>query len=109
MLARGLASLRPEDLAEGNLTLELGLSLWLRRSGASLGEAVDAMLAVRQALVRAGDLDAGTEPVPLLAGDTRRSALGLAVYIDGLVTRAAASAGLGRAAVVEQALATLER
>lgn len=107
LLARGLAELQPEDLVEGSLMLELGMSVWLRRSGAAMEDALDAMLEVRATLVEAGGLDARTEPVPLLAGDARTALLGLAVYLDGLVGRAAAAAGVGRSALVEQALASL--
>ncbi|MHB1584708.1 MAG: hypothetical protein ACYCU7_09385 [Acidimicrobiales bacterium] len=104
LVARGLASLDPDDLAEGNLTLQLDLSTWLRRSGLDLTDAVQAMLDVRDALVDVGRLDARTEPVPLLAGDARTAVLSLAIYLDGLVRRAAGAAGLSRRSVVEQAL-----
>jgi hypothetical protein len=104
LVARGLASLEPDDLADGNLTLELDMSTWLRRSGLDLTDAVQAMLDVRDALVDVGGLDARSEPVPLLAGDARTAVLSLAIYLDGLVRRAAGGAGLSRRSVVEQAL-----
>ncbi len=107
LMARGLACLEPEDLLEGNLTLALGISAWLRRSGADLTDAVQAMLDIRDALVEVGGLDARTEPVPLLAGEARTAVLSLAIYLDGLVRRSAAVSGVSRSAVVERALERL--
>jgi len=107
LMARGLASLDPDDLTDGNLTLQLDMSTWLRRSGLDLTEAVQAMLDVRDALVDVGRLDARTEPVPLLAGDARTAVLSLAIYLDGLVRRAAGAVGVSRRSVVEQALERL--
>ena len=94
--ARGIAVLAPEDLTRGNLTLELGLSLWMRRTGTDLRGVRDELLRVRSALVAAAGLDPRTEPVPLLAGPPRRAVLGLAVYLDDLVNRAARRACLSR-------------
>src|SRR6202035_468276 len=39
----GLADLEPEDLTHGNLTVPLGLSLWMRRGGIGVEDARDAM------------------------------------------------------------------
>lgn len=107
LMARGLASLEPEDLIEGSLALQLGMSAWLRRSSTDLTDAVQAMLDVRDALVEVSGLDATTEPVPLLVGDTRTAVLNLAIYLDGLVRRAASAAGVSRLSAVERALASL--
>ena len=101
-IARGIAVLEPEDLASGSLMLPLSLSLWLRRSGAGLREARLAMLEVRRSLLAASPLDAQREPVPLLAGDDRTVVLHLAIYLDGLVHRASAAAGLTRRQIVER-------
>ena len=48
----GLADLEPEDLAPGNLTVPLGLSLWMRRGRIRVETARDAMLELRSALLR---------------------------------------------------------
>jgi hypothetical protein len=104
LLARGLAILEPEDLHPGNLTLELGLSLWMRRTRSDLRGVRDALLKVRGALLEAGGLDRQTEPIPLLAGDDRTAVLSLALYIKGLVNRAAHSAQRSRREIVEAAL-----
>lgn len=102
--ARGIAVLAPEDLTRGNLTIELGLSLWMHRTGTDLRGVRNELLGLRHALLAASGLDIESEPVPLLAGDLRTGVLGLAVYLDGLIDRAARHAQLGRPEVVEKAL-----
>src|ERR1700744_5346107 len=52
-LLGGLAELGPVDPFAGVLSLELGLSVWLRRSGASLVEARDRLFEARQAILDA--------------------------------------------------------
>lgn len=107
-LARGIATLGPEDLRPGTLTLPLSVSLWLRRSGADLLTARRAMLAVRGALVESAGMDLGREPVPLLAGDDRTVVLHLTVYLHGLVDRAALARRTTRRRIVERALRSLD-
>jgi hypothetical protein len=107
LAARGIAGLVPEDLTRGNLTLELGLSLWMHRTGTDLAEVTSALLAVRDALLGAAGLDRTSEPVPLLAGDAKTAALALAIYLDGLIDRAARRAETTRDAVVDAALALI--
>ena len=48
----GLADLEPEDLTQGNLTVPLGLSLWMQRGRIRVETARDAMLELRAALLR---------------------------------------------------------
>jgi len=105
--ARGIAGLAPEDLTRGNLTLELGLSLWMHRTGTDLAEVTSALLAVRDALLEASGLDRASEPVPLLAGDAKTAALALAIYLDGLIDRAACRAEVTRDTAVDAALALI--
>jgi len=105
--ARGIALLLPEDLTRGNLTIELGLSLWMHRTGTDLAGVRSELLGVRRALLKASGLDAPSEPVPLFAGDLRNGVLGLAVYLDDLISRAGRHAGLDRSAIVEVALGLL--
>jgi len=106
-MARGIARLEPGDLFDGGLMLPLGLSVWLRRTGTGLHQARGLMLAVRRALLEVSGLDRVTEPVPLLAGDERTVVLHLAVYLDGLVSRAARATHATRTEVVERALLEL--
>jgi hypothetical protein len=108
LMARGLAILEAEDLTEGNLTLELGLSLWMRRTDSSLKDMKAALLRMRSALLEAAVMDREHEPIPLLAGDDRTAVLGLAVYLKGLVTRAAITIGATRREIVEEALSLID-
>ncbi len=105
--ARGIAGLTPHDLTRGNLTMELGLSLWMHRTGTDLRGVRDELISVRGALLEASGLDGKIEPIPLLAGDLRTGVLSLAIYLDGLITRAAEQARTDRAAIVEAALRLL--
>jgi hypothetical protein len=106
--ALGLATLDPTDLVAGNLTLRLALSLWMRRSRVGLRAARDALLQLREALISASGIDGRLEPVPLLVADPASCALSLALYIDGLLRRAAHVTATSRAEVAEHALALLE-
>jgi hypothetical protein len=107
LAARGLADLSAEDLRGSQLNLELEVSVWLRRSGAELTTVPRALLGLRGALLEVSRLDAGTEPMPIVVGDTQRAVANLCVYLHGLITRAAGSAKVGRTELVEAALARL--
>jgi len=101
----GLADLGPEDLAPGNLSVPLGLSLWMRRGRIRVETARDAMLELRSALLRASGLDERTEPVPLLVADPVAATISLAHYMDGLLQRAARMTATSRLDVATRALA----
>ncbi len=107
LLIRGLVALDRDDLAEGNLSLELGLTLWMSRSGAGVHQVRSTLRALRSALLRASDLDEASEPVPLMAGDDRTAVLNLAIYLHGLLQRSARSRGSSPAQIAEGALAVL--
>jgi hypothetical protein len=100
----GLAVLGPEDHAAGNLSLPLGLSLWMRRGGLDVHGARHALLGLRAALLDAAGLDARTEPIPLQVADPVAAAISVAVYVDGLLTRAAGSVGTTRVDMAERAV-----
>jgi hypothetical protein len=104
-----IAGLAPLDRREGSLTLALLLSACLRRCGldSRLDRACAALMRLRASLLRTSELDAMSEPVPLVVGDRRHAVLSLSVYLDELVERASLSGGLGRTAVVGAALAQL--
>jgi hypothetical protein len=106
-MARGLAVLEPEDLEAGSLTLPLVLSLWMHRAGTDRRGAVDGLLALRGALVEAGGLDARSEPVPLRTDDEPATVVSLALYVDGLLDRAATASASDRLEVAEEALDVL--
>jgi len=100
----GLADLEPEDLGHGNLTVPLGLSLWMRRGRVRVETARDAMLELRAAVLRASELDERTEPVPLLLADPVAATISLALYMDGLLQRAARANATSRAEMARRAL-----
>ena len=100
----GLADLGPEDLGHGNLTVPLGLSLWMRRGRIRVETARDAMLELRAAVLRASGLDERTEPVPLLLADPVAATISLALYMDGLLQRAARTNATSRAEMARRAL-----
>jgi len=108
LLALGLADLEPGDLARSTLSLEFGVSAWLRRSGTDLADAERSALALRRALVAVSALDEATEPVPLIARDKALAIRTLCLYLHGLLVRAASSLGMTRQETAEAALAAVE-
>jgi len=105
--AHGLAELEPDDLAPGNLTLPLGLSVWMRRGRVGLEDARHALFALRRALLAASGLDERTEPVPLVVADPVAATINLAFYLDDLLRRAAAAAEVSRSELAGRAAALL--
>ncbi len=106
-LLGGLAELGPVDPFSGDLSLELGLSVWLRRSGASLLEARERLFEARRAILSVCGLDPATEPVPLVGRSPRADALTLAGYVGDLLRRAAAVSGCSVQVVAVRAVAAL--
>jgi len=103
---RDLATFAPEDLATERFSIELALSLWMRRTGTDRERIVPALLRLREALLDASALDAATEPVPLLPRHPAVALRSLCTYLYGLIDRAARSTGLGHIEIVEAALAS---
>ncbi len=97
---RGLAEFGP---FEPDLTLELGLSAWMRFGGVDLEGARSQMLAVRGAVLEAGEMDTATEPVPFSGRSARLDVLNLAVYLGNLMDRAACKAHCERKHIAERA------
>ncbi len=104
----GLAGLVRGDLVEGNLTLVFALSAWLRVVGIGTVPACSSLLALRQALLEVSGLDRGSEPVPLLARDSRAALASLAIYLHGLIERSATHAHTSTVTIVDEALEVLE-
>ena len=90
---RGMAEFGPFDATSGDLSLQLGVSLWLRMSGSSLEEARHTLLEVRRLVVVAYDLDAVTEPVPLVGRSPASDVVTLAAYVGDLLRRVARQQG----------------
>lgn len=103
----GLAELGPVDPGSGDLSLELGLSLWMRRSGISLEEARRALLALREHVIEACGLDPATEPVPFVGRSPRLDVVNLIFYLGQLMRRGASCAGLSLRGLAERVLAEL--
>jgi hypothetical protein len=92
-LLSGLAELGPVDPFSGDLSLELGISVWLRRSGTPLLEARGRLMGVRELIIEVCGLDPATEPVPLVGRTPRNDVLSLVAYVGELLRRAAAGTG----------------
>ena len=106
-LLGGLADLGPVDPFSGDLSLELGISVWLRRSGTSLVEARGLLLQIRPVLLHVCGLDAATEPVPLVGRSPRLDVVNLVAYVGELLRRGSSLAGLAVAEVVERVVTEL--
>ena len=90
------AHLADEGPVGVSLSLPFGLSASMKRHGLGLEETIHAVLSIRSALLWASGLDATSEPVPLRVSDQVMFVLNLAVYLDGLLGRAARVLGVSR-------------
>jgi hypothetical protein len=106
-LLSGLAELGPVEPFSGDLSLELGISLWLRTSGTSLLEARSSLLEIRHVILEVCCLDPSTEPFPMVGRSPRSDVVNLVGYISELLRRASAGLGRGVEAVVEAVVAEL--
>jgi hypothetical protein len=89
---RGLAELGRVDVGSGDLSVELGLSVWLQWSGSSHDEARKTLLALREQILSACELDRASEPVPLIGRSPKLDLVMLAGYLGDLLGRAAHAA-----------------
>lgn len=105
-LLGGLAELGPVDPFSGDLSLELGISVWLRRNDTSLMEARSTLLEIREAILRVSGLDPSTEPVPLVGRSPRCDVVNLVAYVGDLLRRAAPRAA-GVQTLVERIVAEM--
>ena len=106
-LLGGLAEFGPVEPFSGDLSLELGISVWLRTSGTSLMAARSSLLEIRQVILEVCGLDPATEPVPLVGRSPRSDVINLVGYISELLRRASAATGRGAGAVIEAVVAEL--
>jgi hypothetical protein len=106
-LLSGLAELGPVEPFSGDLSLELGISLWLRTSGTSLIQARSSLLEIRHVILEVCELDPSTEPFPMVGRSPRSDVVNLVGYISELLRRASAGLGRGVEAVVEAVVAEL--
>jgi hypothetical protein len=103
-VARGLLAYGPFDT---ELSLELGLSVWLHRSATSPADARAAMLELRRSIIQVSGLHPQSEPFPLIGRTAENDLVNLASYLGSLVSRAAAACGRQNEEVVELALGQL--
>jgi hypothetical protein len=81
-----LVSAEPADKKE--LSLELGLSVWMKRNGIAYDDCRAAMLAIRASLLEVAGMDAQTEPVPLYGRSPEIDLANFATYLADLFIRA---------------------
>ncbi len=89
-----IARLSGEAQVAGSLSLSFGLSAWMKRYRLGVDETISTVLRLRRALLSVSGLDAASEPVPLRVPDRVVFVLNLAVYLDGLLGRAAVALGV---------------
>ncbi len=106
-LLGGLAELGPVDPFSGDLSLELGISVWLRRSGTSLMEARGMLMEMRGLIIETCGLDAATEPVPLVGRSPRADVVNLVAYVGDLLRRASSETGSSVRTLVDRVVAEL--
>ncbi len=95
------------DPFSGDLSLELGISVWLRTSGTSLLEARGMLLEIRRLVLEVCRLDRASEPVPLVGRSPRLDVINLVAYVGDLLRRAGGGADSGVRSVVERVVAAL--
>jgi hypothetical protein len=106
-LLRGLGELGPVDPLSGDLSLELGVSVWLRTSGTALLEARGRLLHIRELIIEVCGLDPTTEPVPFVGRSPRNDVLNLVGYLGDLLRRAASGSGRSVQGVARLVIAEL--
>ncbi len=104
---RCIARLPGEGQVTASLSLCFGLSAWMKRFGLGLDETVNTILNLRTALLSVSGLDAASEPVPLRVADRVMFVLNLAVYLDGLLGRAARVLGVSPGEAADAAVELL--
>jgi hypothetical protein len=106
-LLGGLAEFGPVEPFSGDLSLELGISVWLRTSGTSLLEARTSLLEIRGVILEVCGLDPATEPFPMVGRSPRSDVLSLVGYVSDLLRRASAGLGRGVDSIVDAVVAEL--
>jgi hypothetical protein len=74
-----------------DLTLELGLSVWMQHHAIADDDCRSAMLAIRAALLEVAGMDARSEPVPLHGRSPEVDIANFAAYLADLFVRASAA------------------
>jgi hypothetical protein len=84
---RGLVALGPVNFRRDNLTIELGLSLWMRQCGVAVEDASDVILSLRNILIGVAGFDPRREPAPFVGRSPELDLVNLTGYLGGLLLR----------------------
>jgi len=106
---RGLVDLGPDAFDGTDLCLELGLSVWMRRSGADLDAALGTLGRLSWLVAEAGGLNPRCEPVALVGRSPEADVLSVVMCLGHLVFRAALTHEGDPSAIVEITLERVER
>jgi hypothetical protein len=106
---RGLLELGPDALNGADLSLELGLSIWMRSSGMDLLDAISALRQLTQVVTDEAEIDAKTEPIALVGRSPRADVTSLARCLGHLIHRAALVTDRDPWDLVQSTLGRIER
>jgi|ERR1700678_2358484 hypothetical protein len=81
----------PSPSLDQDLSLELGLSVWMQHHAIADDDCHSAMLAIRAALLEVAGMDARSEPVPLHGRSPEVDIANFAAYLADLFVRASAA------------------
>ena len=101
VVLRGLVALGPVNLRRDNLSLELGLSLWMRECGIAIEDASDVIMALRGILIEVAGFDPRREPIPFVGRSPELDLVNLTGYLGGLLVRASVAAQCSPGVVAE--------
>jgi hypothetical protein len=107
-IAQGLDEVGGPWIGSGDLTSLMSISAWMSRAGTDLGDSLEAMLALRSAVIRAAGFDRTSEPVPLVPADDRVAVVNVALYLEGLLWRACEAGGCNATVIASRALGLIE-
>jgi hypothetical protein len=107
-ISHGLDEVGGPWIGSGDLTCLMTISAWMSRTGIDVGDSVDAMLALRTAVIGAAQLDRHSEPVPLLPADDKVAIVNLALYLEDLFWRASTAGGCTVVQIASSALELIE-
>lgn len=106
-VALGVGDLLLDDLDPASVARLFGLSGWMLKDSVTREEAYEGLAALRHSLLEVSGLDQRLEPVPLRTGDPKASLRIMAIYLDGLVSRAAGALDQAREQVLAAAVTRL--
>jgi hypothetical protein len=98
----GLEQAEPADLLTDDYTLDLGLSVWMRRNAIAADDCRSAMLVIRASLLAVAEMDAETEPIPLCGLSPEIDVANFVVYLADLFMRASTATQCEMSFVIER-------